>query len=149
MPLILAICCVAALGLITYISVKRKRDRQEMEQHCIVPEDLHTLLTSTQEVLLYDVRQPLDLLADPEIIPGATRIAPKEIIENPSLIPKEKDAVVYCTCPSDETSKSIARQAAALGFLKVKFLRGGLGAWKAKGYPVVPYEKPFHLDTGT
>lgn len=95
------------------------------------------------------MRQPLDLLTDPEIIPGATRIAPKEIIENPSLIPKEKDAVVYCTCPSDETSKSIARQAAALGFLKVKFLRGGLGAWKAKGYPVVPYEKPFHLDTGT
>ena len=29
------------------------------------------------------------------------------------------------------------------------FLKGGLAAWKAKGYPVVPYDKTFHLDTGT
>jgi len=28
-----------------------------------------------------------------EIILGATRIPPKELLENPSLIPKEKDAV--------------------------------------------------------
>jgi len=32
---------------------------------------------------------------------------------------------------------------------RVKFLKGGLAAWKAKGYPVVPYDKTFHLDTGT
>ena len=28
-------------------------------------------------------------------------------------------------------------------------LKGGLAAWKAMGYSVVPYEQPFHLDTRT
>jgi 3-mercaptopyruvate sulfurtransferase SseA len=34
-------------------------------------------------------------------------------------------------------------------FMQVKFLKGGLAAWKAKGYPVERYEKSFHLDTRT
>ena len=119
-----------------------------MELHSITPEALRTLLASTQ-VLLLDVRQPLDLLADSEIIPGATRIPPKEVLQNPSLIPRDKDVVVYCTCPGDETSRRILHQVLALHFLRIKLLKGGLGGWKAKGYPVVPYEKPFHLDTRT
>jgi hypothetical protein len=60
---------------------------------------------------------------------------------------------VYCTCPSDKTSRAIALKAQALtpkvDIARVKFLKGGLVAWKAKGYPVVPYDKTFHLDTGT
>lgn len=30
---------------------------------------------------------------------------------------------------------------------RIRFPQGGLAAWKAKGYPVEPYEKSFHLDT--
>ena len=65
------------------------------------------------------------------------------------LIPKEKDSVVYCTCPNDKTSRVISRRALAMHFLRVKFLKGGLAGWKAKGYPVERYEKPFQLDTRT
>jgi rhodanese-related sulfurtransferase len=86
---------------------------------------LHTLLAANQEVLLFDVRQPLDLLARYEIIPGAKRIPPKEVLENPSLIPKEKDSIVYCTCPSDKTSRAILHRARTLHFLRIKFLKGG------------------------
>jgi rhodanese-related sulfurtransferase len=100
-------------------------------------------------VLLYDARRPLDLLADSEIIPGAKRIAPKEVLENPALIPKDKDIVVYCTCPGDKTSRRVLRQAHAMHVLRIKFLKGGLAAWKAKGYPVEPYEKSFHHETRT
>ena len=138
---------IATLVLIGFW-IKSRKDRRELEEHSITPEALHTLLTSHQDVLIFDVRQPLDLLAESEIIPGATRLAPKEVIENPSLIPKEKDSVVYCTCPSDETARSILNRALALKFLRVKFLKGGLEAWKAKGYPVEPYNKPFQLDHG-
>jgi len=136
---------VAALVLIVFW-IRKRKGRRELEQHSITPEALHTLLSSRQDVLIFDVRQPLDLLADSEIIPGAQRLAPKEIIDNPSLIPREKDAVVYCTCPSDETARTILNRALALNFFRVKFLRGGLEAWKAQGYPVEPYNKPFQLD---
>jgi rhodanese-related sulfurtransferase len=137
--------CVAMVCVSLVISIKRTRDRQEMEQHSITPEALYSLLSANQEVLLFDVRQPLDLLANSEIILGAKRIPPKEVLENPSLIPKEKDSIVYCTCPSDKTSRAILHRALAAHFLRIKFLKGGLAAWKAKGYPVEPYNVPFHL----
>ena len=149
MWLTLTAICVAALCLLIAIWIKRARDQNEMEQHSITPEALHTLLASNQEVFVFDVRQPLDLLADSEIIAGATRIPPRELLENPSLIPKDKDSVVYCTFPSDKTSRVISHRAQALHFLRIKFLKGGLAGWKAKGYPVERYEKPFHLDTRT
>ena len=141
--------CVALSCLLIVSSVKRRKGRQELNLHSITADALYSLMSSKQEVLLFDVRQPLDLLADSEIIVGATRIPPRELLENPSLIPKEKDSVVYCTCPDDKTSRSVLQRAQSLHFTRVKFLRGGLGEWKAKGYPVERYEKPFHLDTRT
>ena len=149
MFLTLTAICVAAFCLLIASRIKRARDQSEMEQHSITPEALHTLLASNQEVLLFDVRQPLDLLADSEIIVGAKRIPPKDLLENPTLIPKERDSVVYCTCPNDKTSRVISRRALAMHFLRVKFLKGGLEAWKASGFPVEPYQTAFHLDTGT
>ncbi len=145
------ILVIAAIGLFLLIAVwlRRMKDQRELVRHSITPESLHLLLSSNQEVLLFDVRQPLDLLADAEIIPGAKRIPPKELLENPSLIPRERDSVVYCTCATDETARRIVKIAQSLNFLQIKFLKGGLAAWKAMGYSVVPYERSFHLDTRT
>jgi len=145
MSLTLTVIAVAALGLLIFLLTKRTKGRNDLEQHSITAEELHSLLVSNQDVLLFDVRQPLDLLAYPEIIPSARRIAPNEVLENPSLIPKEKDAVVYCTCPSDKTSRAVLRRALGLHFFRIKFLRGGLAAWKMNGYPVEPYRESFHL----
>ena len=145
MALILTAICVSVIGLFALLRIKRKADRADMEEHSITPEALHSLFAANQPVLLFDVRQPLDLLAYSEIIPGAKRIPPKEVLENPSLIPKERDSIVYCTCPSDKTSREVLHRARALHFLRMKFLKGGLAAWKAKGYPVEPYNESFHL----
>jgi rhodanese-related sulfurtransferase len=147
---LIAICvvgfCVLIFGL---IRMKQLRDRRELEKYSIEPEALHSLLAADNGVLIFDVRQPLDLLAHSEIIPGATRVNPKDVLEHASLIPREKDSVIYCTCPSEKTSRQILRQARALQFSRIRFLRGGLAGWKAKGYPVELYDKPFHLDTAT
>jgi rhodanese-related sulfurtransferase len=144
---LLTISCIAVLCFLIVVWTQRTRARREMEQHSITPEALHTLLESNQDVLLFDVRQPLDLLTDSEIIPGAKRIPPKEVQQNPSLIPREKETIVYCTCPSDKTSREILHRALALHYSRIKFLQGGLEGWKAKGYRVDPYQKTFHLDT--
>jgi rhodanese-related sulfurtransferase len=145
MFLALTAVCVAALCVLIAVWVKRTRDQREMERHSTTAEELHSMLASNREVLLFDVRQPLDLLAYPEIIPGARRIPPSEVLENPSLIPREKDTVVYCTCPSDKTSRTVLSRALALQFFRIKFLKGGLAAWKANGYPVERYQEVFHL----
>ena len=139
---------VIVLGGVSLLFVGRvnsQRRQRQMDQHSITADELYTLFASGQEVLLFDVRQPLDLLAYPEIIPRAQRIPPNELLERPSLIPKEKDTVVYCTCPSDKTSRAVLRRAMSLHFFRVKFLKGGLASWKAKGYPVEPYKEVFHF----
>ena len=136
--------CLVVLFLAIFVIMRRKAQDQ-LQHHSMTVAELHALLASGQKVLLFDVRQPLDLLAHLEIIPGAQRIAPSELLENPTLIPRDKDVVVYCTCPGEETSREILGRALAMGFSQVKFLRGGLDAWKANGYPVEPYREVFRL----
>jgi rhodanese-related sulfurtransferase len=148
MAAILITLCAVSLLIALVLWNRRSKARHEIEQYSITPEGLQALFASNQDVLLFDVRLPLDLLAYSEIIPGAKRLAPSEVMENPSLIPKDKDSIVYCTCPSDKTSRAILHRVLAMGFLRTKFLRGGLEAWKASGFPVEPYRRSFHLDTG-
>ena len=153
MNLALTIVAIVIWGWLAVIWIRRIKARREFERISISPEALHELIAGHHDIVILDVRQPLDLLADSEIIEGARRISPEDATTNPALIPIDKELVVYCTCPSDKTSRAIALKAAQLApqvdLSRVKFLKGGLAAWKAKGYPVVPYDKTFHLDTGT
>ena len=152
MNLILIIAGIIIWGWLAFIWIRRYRARRAFEKLSITPEALHNLVATNHNVQILDVRQPLDLLVDSEIIEGALRLSPQDAQGNPSLIPTDKELVVYCTCPSDKTSRAMAARAQAVApelAARVKFLKGGLAAWKAKGYPVVPYDKTFHLDTGT
>jgi rhodanese-related sulfurtransferase len=146
----LAAICAVALGLFIFgwITTRRLRAKRQIEANSIEPEALHALLNAKQ-VLLYDVRQPLDFLAHPEIIPGATRIAPKDIAEQTASFSRDQNSVIYCTGGDDETFQMVLGKARALNFTQVKLLKGGLAAWKAKGYPVEPYTSSFHLDTAS
>lgn len=153
---------IAVIAIAVALWIKAARERRELERSSITAEALYALtcgaltcgaLTSgalageKREVLIFDVRLPLDLLSESDMIPGAKRVSPKDIEENPTLIPRDQDTIVYCTCPSDKTSMAISRRAHGLGFFRVKFLKGGIAAWKQKGYPVEPYRETFHLDT--
>ena len=140
---------VLALCIVLFLRMKHAREQRELNQHSITAEELRLLLATDPNVLLFDVRLPLDLLAYPELIPGARRIPPQDVIDNPAVIPRDKNAVVYCTCPSDKTSRTVLRRAMAKGFSRIRFLKGGLAAWKTMGYPVEPYREEFYLNTPT
>jgi rhodanese-related sulfurtransferase len=142
---VMIICAVAlvAAGLL-----RRIGDQREFAQHTITAEELRAWLASNDEVLVVDAREPLDLLVDSVIIPGAIWLPPQQVMEDPSLLPAGKSLVFYCTCPSDKNGRAILHRALAFGFSRIKLLKGGLDGWRALGYPVEPYEKPFHLDSG-
>jgi rhodanese-related sulfurtransferase len=149
MTLTLLVIAIAIICAIVVTWAKRSKDQSELDRHSISVEQLQSMMVCGQEVLLFDVRQPLDVLAYPELIPGAKRIPPEEVVKTPSLLPRDEDIVVYCTCPGDKTSRSVLRRALALGFTRIKFLTGGLAAWKTKGYPVEPYRESFRLSVPT
>ena len=140
-----AVVCVLAAG---WIATRRVLARRQVEENSIEPEALYALLNAKQ-VLLYDVRQPLDFLAHPEIIPGATRIAPKDIPERTAAFSRDQNSVIYCTGGDEATFRMVLGKARALNFTRVKLLKGGLAAWKEKGYPVEAYTDPFQLDTAS
>jgi rhodanese-related sulfurtransferase len=145
---LIAICAVGLIVLIVgVLRLRHLRNKRELERYSIDADELHALLESKKDIVLLDVRQPLDLLAHSEIIPGAKRIPPKDVLAQAELIPKDKDSVLYCTCVSEKTSRMVLESALGLKFSRIKFLKGGLAAWKEKGYPVEVYDKPFHLDT--
>ncbi len=144
--MVVLICSGICALVVGWIMIRRLRAKRDVEEHSIEPEALHDLL-KTNQVLLYDVRQPLDFLAYPQIIPGAIRIAPKDIAEQTASFSRDQNSVIYCTGAHDDTSKMVLGKARALNFTRVKLLKGGLDAWKAKGYPVETYTEPFQLDT--
>jgi rhodanese-related sulfurtransferase len=125
---------------------RRRARRREMLNHTITPEALHDLLDSDQKPEIVDLRLPLDFLVRTEMIPGAQKISPKEITLNPDMLAKDHDYVLYCTCPGEASGEAVLAAALKMGFLRVKLLAGGLEAWKRRGYPVIPYDKPFRLD---
>ncbi|HXC96383.1 MAG TPA: rhodanese-like domain-containing protein [Edaphobacter sp.] len=146
---VMFICVVGICVLIFgFIRFRHRLAKQEIAAKSIEPDELYALLNPKQ-VKLYDVRQPLDFLAHPEIIQGAIRIAPKDIPEQTMSFSREQDSVIYCTGGDDDTTKMILGKARALKFTRVRILKGGLAAWKAKGYPVETYTDSFQLDTVT
>ncbi len=147
MTIVLSILTFLILGIAARIWFNRRKELEEVTRFSITPTELHSLLGQPDSICLLDVRLPLDLLADPHIIPGSVRMSPKEVALNPAAVPKDRDIVFYCTCPSDGTSRIALHHAQQANYHRVKFLRGGLAAWKAQGFPVETYETAFHLDT--
>lgn len=147
MTIILAVAGLFIFAVAAVVLYKRRKENQEVAKFSVTPADLRSLLERPDSVLVVDVRLPLDLLADPHIIPGSLRLSPREVQANPALVPTDRDVVFYCTCPSDGTSRETLHKAHAANHLRVKFLRGGLAAWKAAGFPVETYDTAFHLDT--
>ncbi len=67
------------------------------------------------------------------------RIGPNELTQHQEIIPRDRDVVLYCTCPSEETSAKVAMQLHRFGIYRVRPLRGGFDGWKALGYPLQDY----------
>lgn len=93
---------------------------------------------------IVDLRHPLDYIPDPRVLPGAVRISPAELEKHCHLLPRDTDVILYCTCPNDETSATLAKRLKKLGVHRVRPLRGGFEGWRDAHLPLVEYdeEKP-------
>lgn len=100
------------------------------------PEDLKRMLDAGNQVYIVDLRHPLDYLPDPRVLPGAVRLTPDKLVEVSDEIPRDRDVVLYCTCPSEATAAKMAMNLRKLGIYRVRPLKGGFDGWKAKGYPL-------------
>jgi membrane protein DedA with SNARE-associated domain len=109
------------------------------------PEELKRQLDAGEKVYIVDLRHPLELLPDPFTLPGALHVSPEALAARVHEIPRDRDVVLYCTCPSEATAAKTAMTLQKLGIERVRPLRGGYDEWKRLGYPmdaIAPFAPP-------
>lgn len=63
----------------------------------ITVDELQEKLASGEEVVVVDLRHPLEREVEPASIPGALTIAPGELQARQGEIPRDKDVILYCS----------------------------------------------------
>jgi membrane protein DedA with SNARE-associated domain/rhodanese-related sulfurtransferase len=137
----IALVALMVVALLVYRLVKRRQFLVELRGLRLEPGQLMAMIDdAAREGLdppfIIDLRHPLDVLTDPLVLPGALRIGPDELKLRREIIPHDRDVVLYCTCPSEETSAKVALELRRMGVKRVRPLRGGLQGWRDAGYPL-------------
>jgi rhodanese-related sulfurtransferase len=59
-----------------------------------------------------------------------------EIDHREDEIPRDRDIVLYCSCPNEVSSARVALRLQRRGFTRVRPLLGGIDAWRERHYPM-------------
>jgi rhodanese-related sulfurtransferase len=100
------------------------------------PMELKQQLDAGEEVFIVDLRHPRELLPAPFTLPGARHFAPDALAARNREIPRDRDIVLFCSCPSEATAAKTAMILHKLGIDRVRPLRGGYEEWKRLGFPL-------------
>jgi len=131
-----ALLAVAIGGYVGWKYISRRRFLKKINVARITPEELKSKLDHGEDMIVVDVRDRIDFQAEPAIIPGALHMTVDELDARHREIPRERDIVLYCTCPSEETSARAALLLRARGIERIRPLAGGYHGWRDRGYPM-------------
>ena len=79
-------------------------------------------------------------------IPGALLLDLDEIDRRADEFPTDRDIVLYCACPNEESARRAAQILLARGFKRARPLAGGIDAWIASGRPVNHPQHPVVME---
>jgi membrane protein DedA with SNARE-associated domain/rhodanese-related sulfurtransferase len=135
------------LGIMFYKVWKQRAFLASVRSLRLEPAELFEMIEMAERQgnippFIVDLRHPLDYLPDPRVVPGAVRVSPTELTAHQSQIPRDRDVILYCTCPSEETSGKVALQLHKFGINRVRPLLGGFEGWRDAGFPLVTYVPP-------
>jgi rhodanese-related sulfurtransferase len=131
-----ALLVLGILGFFLERVYRRRMVLRNLVAARLEPEDLKKQLDAGEPVYIVDLRHPLELLPDPFTLPGAVHFSPDALAARHHEIPRDRDIVLFCTCPSEATAAKTAMTLHKLGIERVRPLRGGYDEWKRLGYPM-------------
>jgi membrane protein DedA with SNARE-associated domain/rhodanese-related sulfurtransferase len=133
----LLLLLIAAMGIfIGYKYYHRQKFLRHLRMANISVDELKQRMDAGEVLSVVDVRHPLALELDPDIIPGAINFTIEEIEHRHHEIPRDRDIVLYCTCPNEVSSARTAFLLKKKGIHRVRPLVGGLDAWRERKFPV-------------
>ena len=86
--------------------------------------------------MIVDVRSRTARGLDPRWIPGALHVPLEDMARHLADLPRDREIILYCSCPSEASAARVARMLMSHGFKRVRPLFGGLDAWLAAGFAV-------------
>lgn len=142
-----ALIFLLILSFFGYRIWKQNRFLKQVSTARVTPVELKRMMDDGEQPFIVDLRHPLDYLPDPRVVPTAIRMGPDEIAKRAEELPRDRDIILYCTCPSDASSAHTALQLRKQGISRVRPLAGGLEAWKMADYPLVEYQQTLTIAT--
>ena len=133
-----AVLLVGAL-MAAYIAFKwweRHRFYAMLRMARISVDELYRLMDVGESPLIVDVRSPVARTLEPRHIPGALHLPLHGFEEHIRELPRDREIILYCSCPNEASAAQVAKLLMNSGFLRVRPLLGGLEAWIAAGHPV-------------
>ncbi|MGA3344327.1 MAG: VTT domain-containing protein [Terracidiphilus sp.] len=131
-----ALLLLAIVGFFVGRVLRRRMVLKRLVASRLEPEELKRQLDAGEQVYIVDLRHPLELLPDPRTLPGALLFSPETLAARHLEIPRDRDIVLFCTCPSEATAAKTAMTLHKLGIERVRPLRGGYDEWKRLGFPL-------------
>lgn len=124
---------VAALALyIGWKALQRYRLARFVHSARITVDELRDIITGDAPPMVIDIGSNLAHQSRPHIA-GAALMDLDRIAREAMRFPTDRDIVIYCACPNEESSKRAAQILRAKGFTRARPLIGGIDAWVAAG----------------
>jgi membrane protein DedA with SNARE-associated domain/rhodanese-related sulfurtransferase len=131
-----ALLVLGILGFFIGRIIRRRMVIKKLIAARLEPEELKQQLDAGEQVYIVDLRHPLEVEPDPFTLPGAIHFAPDDLTARHQEIPRDRDIILFCSCPSEATAAKTAMTLHKLGIDRVRPLRGGYDEWKRLGFPV-------------
>ena len=112
----------------------------------ITADELKSKVTANEPLLILDVRGAESYASSTSRIKGAVHVVVRKLkyrlgfapLKN---VPKDREVVTYCACPSDEASIAAAQVLLESGFKRVRVLKGGWQEWQKASGPIEPRQR--------
>jgi len=133
------VAVIVAVLLAAYIGFKwweRRRFYAVLDMARINVDELYERMRGEAVPVVVDVRSPTARDLERRRIPGALNVPLQEVEQHVRHLPRDREIILYCTCPNEASAAQAARLLFRQGFRRVRPLRGGLDAWIAAGYAV-------------
>lgn len=106
--LLLAIVAIGFAGFIGYKFYHRQKFLRDLRMAKISVDELKQRMDAGHPITVVDVRHPLALALDPEAISGTLNVSMEDIEHRHHEIPRDREIILYCTCPNEVSSARTA-----------------------------------------
>jgi rhodanese-related sulfurtransferase len=118
-----------------YKYYQRQHLLRQLRMARITVDELYKRMETGENVTILDLRSATEVERNPLLIRGAKHMTIDELILRQQEIPRDRDIILYCSCPNEVSSARMALTLRRNGFVNVRPLLGGIDAWRERNYP--------------